>query len=159
MAGHAGTRSNKARAKARARRSVPPTPRTRSQSARPHRPSTRRTRQRAGDGPSATALAAEALRTGVLPAHQTRRRAAIPSEDETIRVGDPDDDSLSNEYVGDETPGGSASTPDQSGIDEIGRVYGLQEEGGGGDFHCAGEILARRDRRRAELKAPKKKRY
>jgi hypothetical protein len=108
--------------------------------------------------PSATALAAEALRTGILPAHQARRRAVLPREDEMICVGDPDDDSLANEYVGDETPGGSSPTPDQNEVDDIGRAYGLQEEDAG-DFHAAGEILERRDHRRAELRPPKRRRY
>ena len=75
---------------------------------------------------SATAVAAEALRSGILPA--TRRRPEpIPHEGDTIRVGDPDDDVLANEYVGENTPGGSTSTPDQSNVDEIGRVYGLRD--------------------------------
>lgn len=100
---------------------------------------------------SATAVAAEALRTGVLPAHP--RRQEIPREDETILVGDPDDHSLANEYVGDETPGGSASTPDQNEVDEIGRAYGLQEEDSG-SLRSSSEVLGRRDRRRTELQPP-----
>lgn len=101
---------------------------------------------------SATALVAEALRSGILPT--TRRRPEpIPHEGDTIRVGDPDDDALANEYVGENTPGGSTSTPDQSNVDEIGRVYGLQEEDSGA-LRSGGEVLARRDRRRAELRAP-----
>ena len=79
---------------------------------------------------SPTAVATEALRKGVLPGSRVRP-AAIPHEDEMIRVGDPDDDSLQNEYSGEDTPGGSTPTPDQSNIDEIGRVYGLQEEDSG----------------------------
>jgi hypothetical protein len=105
-----------------------------------------------------TALAAEALRTGIVPSRAARRRIVLPCEDATICVGDPDDDSLSNEYVGDETPGGSSPTPDQNEVDDIGRVYGLQEEDIG-DLHSAGELLARRDQRRAELRPPKKRRY
>jgi hypothetical protein len=105
-----------------------------------------------------TALAAEALRTGVLDSRATRKRTPLPCEDKTICAGDPDDDSMSNEYVGDETPGGSSSTPDQNVVDDIGRAYGLQEEDAG-DFHSAGEILTRRDHRRAELRPPKKRRY
>lgn len=101
---------------------------------------------------SATAVAAEALRSGILPA-TWRRREPIPHEGDTIRVGDPDDDALANEYVGEDTPGGSSSTPDQSNIDEIGRVYGLQEEDSGA-LRSSGEVLARRDRRRSELRAP-----
>ena len=106
--------------------------------------------------PSATAVAAEALRTGVLPTG-FRRRVAIPHEDETIRVGDPDDDSLANEYVGEELPGGSTPTPDQSCVDEIGRVYGLQDEDNG-LLRTSAEVLGRRDRRRAELRPPRRAR-
>jgi hypothetical protein len=98
---------------------------------------------------SPTAVAAEALRTGILRA--VRRRCEIPHEDETICVGDPDDHSLANEYVGEETPGGTSSTPDQSNVDEIGRAYGLQEEDSGA-LRSGAEVLARRDRRRTELR-------
>jgi hypothetical protein len=101
----------------------------------------------------ATAFAAEALRTGVL--HEKRPRHPLGArEQETICVGDPDDDSMANEYVGDETPGGTASTPDQSNVDEIGRAYGLQEEDSGA-LRSAEEVLSRRDRHRAELDPPR----
>ena len=112
-----------------------------------------------GDDPqhlrSATAVAAEALRTGVLPGRRPTSR--IPHEDETIRVGDPDDDSLANEYVGEDLPGGSTPTPDQSNVDEIGRAYGLQDEDGT-TLRTSSEVLARRDRRRIELRAPRRSR-
>ena len=87
------------------------------------------------------------------PPHGRRRREAIPHEDETIRAGDPDDDSLANEYVGEDIPGGSTPTPDQSNVDEIGRAYGLQDEDNG-PLRTSGEVLARRDRRRPELRPP-----
>lgn len=111
-----------------------------------------------GEGPHAsslTALTAEAWRTGIVPGRQARSRHddSIPGEDETIRVGDPDDESLANEYVGDETPGGSSPTPDQNDVDEIGKVYGLQEEDSG-SLRTAQEVLTRRDRRRIELQPP-----
>jgi hypothetical protein len=102
---------------------------------------------------SPTAIAAEALRTGVLPAH--KRRDTIPGEGPTIRVGDPDDSSLANEYVGEDTPGGSSSTPDQNDVDEIGRAYGLQEEDSG-VLRSGAEVLSRRDRRRVELVPPRR---
>jgi Family of unknown function (DUF6335) len=102
---------------------------------------------------SATAVAAEALQTGILPAHA--RRSEIPREDEAIRVGDPDDLALANEYVGEETPGGSTSTPDQNNIDEIGRVYGLQDEDNG-PLRSGAEVLERRDRHRSELRPPRR---
>ena len=101
---------------------------------------------------SPTAVAAEALRTGVMPAPH-RRLEEIPREDDKIRVGDPDDDSLANEYVGDETPGGSSQTPDQNAVDDIGRVYGLQEEDSGA-LRSSAEVLGRRDRKRSELQPP-----
>ena len=105
--------------------------------------------------PSLTAISIEALRSGVLPLRGPRRREFIPHEDELIRVGDPDDRGLDNEYVGDQTPGGSASTPDQNLIDDIGRAYGLQEEDEG-ELRAAGDVLTRRDRRRSELRAPRR---
>ena len=101
---------------------------------------------------SATAVAAEALRTGVLP-NGFRRREAIPHEDARMRAGDPDDDGLANEYVGEDIPGGSTPTPDQNEVDEIGRAYGLQDEDNG-SLRTSREVLARRDRRRWELQPP-----
>jgi uncharacterized protein DUF6335 len=103
---------------------------------------------------SPTAIVAEALRTGLLPATTTRRRVEIP-RDEAIRVGDPDDSTLANEYVGEETPGGTTPTPDQNDVDEIGRAYGLQEEDNGA-LRSAAEVLSRRDRWRSELMPPRK---
>jgi hypothetical protein len=105
--------------------------------------------------PSATAVAAIAMRTGIVPYASHPQRVEIPREDETIRVGDPDDSTLANSYVGEETPGGSASTPDQNVVDEIGRAYGLQEEDTGA-LQSAAEVLRRRDRHRGELQPPRK---
>ena len=104
------------------------------------------------DSPSPTAVAAEALRTGILRGALKRRSEP---HDEALLVGDPDDRSLANEYVGDETPGGSSPTPDQSNVDDIGRAYGLQEEDSGA-LRSGSEVLARRDRRRSELRAPRR---
>jgi len=98
---------------------------------------------------SATAVAAEALRTGIIP-HAIGRSAddrALPGEAEAIRVGDPDDEALSNEYVGEDTPGGSTPTPDQSNVDDIGRVYGVQDEDSG-ELRTSSELMDGRDRRR-----------
>ena len=97
---------------------------------------------------SLTALAVEALRAGVL-AGRVIRPPSIP-RDTDILCGDPDDEALGNEYVGDEVPGGSASTPDQNDVDEIGRLYGVQEEDSG-ELRTSAELLAGRDRHRAEL--------
>jgi uncharacterized protein DUF6335 len=107
---------------------------------------------------SPTALVVEAMRTGIV--QSTRRRSRppeeIPHEDEKILVGDPDDEPLANEYVGDEMPGGSASTPDQNLVDAIGRVYGLQEEDSG-ILRAGGDILTSRDRHRVELNPPRRR--
>jgi hypothetical protein len=104
---------------------------------------------------SPTAVAAAALRTGLPPA-SARQRHEIPREDETIRVGDPDDDTLANEYVGSDTPGGTTPTPDQNNVDEIGRAYGLQEEDSGA-LRSGAEVLGRRDRHRQELNPPSRR--
>lgn len=106
--------------------------------------------------PSGTAVAAEAIRTGVLPLTAVPRPRALPHEDELMLVGDPDDDSLANEYVGEEMPGGNNPTPDQSAVDEIGRAYGLQDEDSGA-LRSAAEVLDRRDRRREELQPPRRR--
>jgi hypothetical protein len=82
------------------------------------------------------------------------RPEEIPGEGERIRVGDPDDSAMDNEYVGDETPGGSSPTPDQNSVDDIGTAYGLQEEDGTGPLHSGAEILQRRDRHRATMDEP-----
>jgi hypothetical protein len=106
---------------------------------------------------SPTAIAAEMLRTGVVPHAARRNRGAeIPSEDETILVGDPDDGVIANEYSGEDTPGGSSTTPDQNDVDAIGKAYGLQEEDSG-SLRSAGEVLTNRDRHRPEL-TPRRRR-
>ena len=105
---------------------------------------------------SPTAVAAEAMRTGVVPHPARRQRSEIPSEDDTIRVGDPDDGVIANEYNGEDTPGGSSTTPDQNDVDAIGKAYGLQEEDDGA-LRSAGEVLAKRDRHRPEL-TPRRRR-
>jgi hypothetical protein len=104
---------------------------------------------------SPTAVAAEAMRTGIVPHSARRRPPEIPSED-AILVGDPDDGVLANEYNGEDTPGGSSTTPDQNDVDAIGKAYGLQEEDAGA-LRSAGEVLAKRDRHRPEL-TPRRRR-
>jgi len=101
---------------------------------------------------SPTAVAAEALRTGVVPYAVPRDRDddAIPGEAERIRAGDPDDETLGNEYVGEETPGGSTPTPDQGNVDDIGRAYGVQEEDSG-ELRTSTEVMEGRDQRRRGL--------
>jgi hypothetical protein len=135
-------------------RSKRPRKKTRPRAAASAAPRERRARPRYT---SATAVAAEALRTGVVPAvRPSARGAEIPREDDTIRVGDPDDRSLANEYVGEDTPGGTSPTPDQNSVDDIGRAYGLQEEDAG-PLRSAAEVLNKRDRRRTELTPPRRR--
>ena len=109
--------------------------------------------------PSPTAIAAEALRTGVAPQPRIPRRRSveIPRDGDTLLVGDPDDSALDNAYVGDETPGGSSPTPDQDRVDDIGRAYGVQEVDSG-TLKPAAEILRARDRHRPLLEVPDQKR-
>ena len=102
---------------------------------------------------SPTAVAAEALRTGVSPGPARQRRDDDTREADKMRVGDPDDNALRNEYSGEDTPGGSTPTPDQNDVDAIGTAYGLQEEDSGA-LRSAAEVLTRRDRKRPELTAP-----
>lgn len=107
----------------------------------------------AGHLESPTAVAAEFLRTGVSAGGVRRRDSEIPHEDETMRVGDPDDSVLMNEYVGEDMPGASTPTPDQNDVDEIGKVYGVQEDDSGA-LRSSAEVLERRDRHRSELRPP-----
>lgn len=97
-----------------------------------------------------TEVAIEALRTGILALHNHRRRDGIVRGGEAIRVGDPDDDSLADEHVGEEAPWGGTSTPDQNSVDDVGRAYGVQEEDSG-VLRISPEVLARRDHHRMEL--------
>jgi hypothetical protein len=106
--------------------------------------------------PSATAVAAEAQLTGVIPLEAQHRHSGemeIPGEDDVLRVGDPDDRPTDNAFVGDDTPGGDSPTPDQNQVDDIGRAYGVQEEDAGA-LRTSSEILDRRDQRRGYLDVP-----
>jgi hypothetical protein len=104
--------------------------------------------------PSATAVAAEAMRTGVVPLTAGIDHDEIPGADaRRLQQGDPDVSQLNEEYVGDEGPGGDQPTPDQNSVDAMGAAMGLQEEDGG-PLQSAGDIMARRDRKRAELEPP-----
>jgi hypothetical protein len=106
--------------------------------------------------PSATAVAAEALATGVMPLesqHHHPSDRTIPGEDELLRVGDADTRVTDAAFVGDETPGGDNPTPDQNQVDDMGRAMGVQEEDSG-SLRSSSEILDRRDRHRGYLDVP-----
>lgn len=108
---------------------------------------------------SLTALAGEAIRLGAATSAGVRlhQEDEIPHEGRLLRCGDPDERVLEAEYVGDDVPGGSAPTPDQNLVDEIGRAYGLEEEDSG-PLRASSEILAARDHRRAELRSRRRRR-
>jgi len=95
---------------------------------------------------SLTAVAADAMRSGVTPFEQ--RDEQIPGEDLAIQAGDPDADPLENEYVGDETPGGTNSTPDHNDVDAIGAVYGIPEPEG--ELQLGADLISPRDENRWE---------
>jgi hypothetical protein len=101
---------------------------------------------------SPTAVAAEALRTGVAPSsgasslHAREHAQGIPGEDD-LSFGDPDVDPLQAAYVGDEVPGGDMTTPDEGGVDAVGRAYGVAEEDSGA-LVSSEELLTRRDRKK-----------
>ncbi len=106
--------------------------------------------------PSGTAVAAEALATGVVPLESRHRHSddkEIPGEDELLRVGDADGRVTDAAFVGDETPGGDNPTPDQNQVDDMGRAMGVQEEDSG-SLRSSSEILDRRDKHRGYLEVP-----
>src|SRR5207245_10692128 len=103
--------------------------------------------------PSATAVAAEAQLTGVVPLESQHRHAdesEIPGEDDVLRVGDPDDRPTDNAFVGDDTPGGDSPTPDQHQVDDIGRAYVVQEDDSGA-MRTSSRILDRPEQPRGCL--------
>jgi len=83
---------------------------------------------------SLTALAAEALRAGVVVGCVFRR--PTNPRDTDLLGDDRDDESFASE-------------------DEIGRLYGVQEEDSG-ELRTSSELLAGRDRHRAELRPMKR---
>lgn len=95
---------------------------------------------------SATAVAAESVREGTAHQRVLHDEDEIPDQDEALRAGDPDVSGLDAAHVGEETPGGSTPTPDQSRVDEIGRALGV-EELDDGELDTSTDVLAERDRR------------
>ena len=100
--------------------------------------------------PSPTAVAAEALATGVVPLESQHRHSTdqeIPGDDQTLRAGDPDNSAIDNAFNGEETPVGDMPSPDHNQVDDIGRAMGVQEEDSG-ELRTSSEIMARRDQAR-----------
>ena len=113
----------------------------------------------AGEGPkesatpSATAVAAEALRTGVMPLATANRTDESNRGDARLKAGDIDTNAMGNATVGDEAPGGSVTTPDQDRVDDIGKALGVQEVDSG-ELRTTSELLDERDRKRARQDVP-----
>jgi hypothetical protein len=104
--------------------------------------------------PSPTAIAAEAARRGVPPPEVLRpEEPEIPGEDDLLKVGDSEVDPLRNAYVGEESPGFDMATPDQDGVDAVGRAYGVSEVDTGA-LKPSAELADARDRRRAFAEEP-----
>lgn len=95
---------------------------------------------------SLTAVAAEALRTGLYPMSEDEK---VPGQDELLQGGDPDVDPLQNLYSGEELPGGSMTTPDQNDVELAGKAAGISDEDAG-ELRSPEEMAERRDARRWE---------
>lgn len=102
--------------------------------------------------PSPTAVAAEAMRTGIV-ATTARRTDTTHRGDSRLKAGDVDSDAMANATVGDEAPGGSVTTPDQDRVDDFGRALGVQEADSG-ELRTTSELLDARDRKRAQQDEP-----
>jgi hypothetical protein len=103
--------------------------------------------------PTATAVAAEALRTGVVPLATASRTDESNRGDARLKAGDIDTNAMGNATVGDEAPGGSVTTPDQDRVDDIGKAMGVQEADSGA-LRTTSELLDERDRKRARQEEP-----
>lgn len=99
---------------------------------------------------SLTAVATEALRTGLYP---IARLSEIPKEDEKLKEGDEGwVDPLENEYVGDEVLGSDMPPPGVT-VDDTLRIYGINESDSGA-LIAGEELWLRRDGRRWEAEEP-----
>ena len=104
-------------------------------------------------GESPTAVAAETMRTGVVPLATANRTDQGNRGDARLKAGDIDTSAMGNATVGDEAPGGSVTTPDQDRVDDIGKALGVQEADSG-ELRTTSELLDERDRKRAQQDAP-----
>lgn len=96
---------------------------------------------------SLTGAAADALRLGAVQAWLEVR----PDEDALFRAGDPDLDASTAEASGEDAPGSSNASPDDSDIDDVGALYGVADSDGGPEGLVLGDdLIAERDRHRWE---------
>jgi Family of unknown function (DUF6335) len=103
---------------------------------------------------SPTAVAAEAMSTGVGPSKRVTHVHEAGRDSDLLQVGDSDVDPLGIAFVGDEAPGGDMSTPDQGQVDEIGHAYGVADVDDG-ELRGSAEVLEQRDRNRYALETPR----
>jgi hypothetical protein len=90
----------------------------------------------------------------VTPGGDRERRASAELREHTasspmLTGGDPDADWQRAHLVGEEAPGGTVATPDQSVVDDLGAALGVPREPGE-EFRPSVEILEERDRNRRE---------
>ena len=113
-------------------------------------------RRETSGAPSATAVAAEALRTGVVPLTPTSRPRDIHAHDDDYIPRDADGQGLGEGMSGEETAMGHMPTPDNNDVDAMGRAMGIQEEDSGG-LRTSSELLDARDRHRMQQDGPDRK--
>lgn len=99
---------------------------------------------------SLMALVGDAAATGIVDPAARLSSEELGGRGADLRAGDPDVDTLDNEFSGEQMPGASQPSPDQNNVDDIDRAYGLSD-GDSGALVSAEELLDRRDRRRWEL--------
>lgn len=94
---------------------------------------------------SLTSAAMDALQLGAV--RDGLRLSA--DEDELLQAGDPDLDAMLAGTSGEDAPGSSNPSPDDSAIDEVGALYGVDASGPDG-LVLGDEPIAERDRHRWE---------
>lgn len=96
---------------------------------------------------SLTGAATDALQLGAVQSWLEVR----PDEDTLLQAGDPDLDAMTAEASGEDAPGSSNASPDDSDIDEVGELYGVTDfDGGPNGLVLGDERIAERDRHRWE---------
>jgi hypothetical protein len=100
-------------------------------------------KKRAGPQGPPERQAARPRREREAAAQRREHTASSPA----LTGGDPDADWQRAHLVGEEAPGGSVATPDQSVVDDLGDALGVPREPDE-EFRPSAEILEERDRRR-----------
>lgn len=109
-------------------------------------------KKRASKRTSPERLQGPPARETVSPRRDRERAAADERREHTatspaLTGGDPDADWPRAHLVGEEAPGGSVATPDQSVVDDLGEALGVPREPDE-EFRPSAEILEERDRQR-----------